>query len=83
MNTLINKVNEQHKNQPIDNFKLYEKYKNSYIIESYYRIKNIDTVVFNDVNENIILEYMDDNELWEDHYIYWINDRGEAVAPIF
>lgn len=81
--TKINEINRKHKNQPIDNFKLYEEYKNSYIIESYYRIKNIDTVVFNNTDENIILEYMDINGLWEDHYIYWINDKGEAIAPIF
>ncbi len=70
-------------NNNIDNFKTYEGYKNMYIIESYYRHKNIDTVIYSSKNIDEILDHMDNNELWEDCYIYNIDKKGNATYPEF
>ena len=70
-------------NTNIDNFKTYEGYENMYIIDSYIRYLDYDTVFYSTTDGVDAMDYMDNNNLWEDCYIYYIDENGIATYPEF
>ena len=71
------------KNNNIDSFKKYNDYKGMYIVEDYIRTKYADTVLFASVEDIEAMEFMDDNELWSDCTLYYIDNEGNANYPYF
>lgn len=61
----------------------FEGYENMHVICNYitYEYGNNVTKAFNDLGSAI--EYMDDNDMWDDYYIYYIGDDGHAYEPNF
>lgn len=61
----------------------FEEYKGRYVICYYITHAWQDNVVkdFEDIND--AMEYMDENDLWDDYYIYYIKEDGFAYAPNF
>lgn len=61
-----------------DHFKKYDGYEHKYIIENYIRYKDFDTVIatFNTIDET--LQYMEEKELFDDAYYYYIDNDGMA-----
>lgn len=70
-------------NTNIDTFKKYEDYKGMYIIEDYIRTTVTDTVLYTSTSVVDVLDYMDDNELWDDCTIYFVDEDGNATYPEF
>lgn len=70
-------------NTNIDTFKKYEDYKGMYIIEDYIRTTVTDTVLYTSTSAVDVLDYMDDNELWDDCTIYFVDEDGNATYPEF
>lgn len=70
-------------NTNIDTFKKYEDYKGMYIIEDYIRTTVTDTVLYTSTSAVDVLDYMDDNECWDDCTIYFVDEDGNATYPEF
>ena len=70
-------------NTNIDNFKKYEGYEGMYVVENYIRTKYNDTVLFACESDVVTLDFMDDNELWDDCTLYYIDNEGNATYPNF
>ena len=70
-------------NTNIDTFKKYEDYKGMYIVEDYIRTLYIDTVLYASDSVVDVMDYMDDNELWSDCTLYFIDNEGNATHPGF
>ena len=71
------------KNENIDNFKTYEGYEGLYIVEDYIRNKYIDTVLFASKDDVVALDFIDDNECWNDCILFYIDNEGNATYPNF
>ena len=71
------------KNENIDNFKTYEGYEGLYIVEDYIRNKYIDTVLFASKDDVAALDFIDDNECWDDCILFYIDNKGNATYPNF
>lgn len=69
-------------NTNIDNFKTYEGYEGMYIVEDYIRTKHIDTVLFAGTDVEA-MDFMDDNECWDECTLYYIDNEGNANYPYF
>ncbi len=67
----------------IDNFKTYEGYENMYVVDSYIRYLDHDSVIFATKDGMEAMEYMDNNDLWEDGYLFYIDSEGVASFPEF
>lgn len=70
-------------NKNIDNFKTYEDYKDMYIVENYIRTKYTDTVLYASDDDIEVIDFMDNNELWDDCILYYVDDKGNATYPNF
>lgn len=66
----------------IDKFKTYEDYKGMYIVEDYIRTKYIDTVLFAGTDVEA-MDFMDDNECWDECTLFYIDNKGNATYPNF
>lgn len=71
------------KNINIDDFKTYEDYKGMYIVEDYIRTKYVDTVLYATDSDVDAMDYMDDNDLWSDCTLYYVDSEGNATYPEF
>lgn len=67
----------------IDNFKTYEGYEGMYIVEDYIRTKYIDSVLYATTDSEDAMDYMDNNDLWSDCTLYYVDDKGNATYPEF
>lgn len=70
-------------NTNIDNFKTYKGYEGMHIVENYIRNKYTDTVIFASEDDMEVIEFMDDNELWDECTLYYIDNEGNATYPEF
>ena len=71
------------KNENIDNFKTYKGYEGLYIVEDYIRNKYIDTVLFASKDDVLALDFIDDNECWDNCILFYIDNEGNATYPEF
>lgn len=58
--------------------KRYYGYEGRYVVEHYITYKYKDTVLASSQDLNDVLAYMDDNDLWDDYYVYRIDEDGVA-----
>lgn len=66
-----------------DDFKTYEEHRNLFIVENYIRHLMFDTVIHSDNSLDSVLEYMEDNDLWDDWILLGIDSNGRAYYPEF
>lgn len=71
------------KNTNIDSFKTYEGYEGLYIVEDYIRTKYVDSVLFASTDDIAVMEFMDENECWDECTMYYIDNEGNATYPEF
>lgn len=71
------------KNTNIDNFKTYEDYKGMYIVDDYIRSKYFDTVLFASKDGEKAMDFIEDNEGWDDCILFYIDNEGNATYPEF
>lgn len=77
------KEGDKMENLTIDTFKKYEDYEGMYIVDNYIRTVYNDTVLYANTDIVDVMDYMDDNELWDDYMMYYIDNKGNARYPGF
>lgn len=66
-----------------DDFKTYECYAGEFIVENYIRDSYFDTVVMSSESIDDCMNYLDDNDLWDDCILLGVNSKGRAFYPTF